>query len=93
MAAPGPGGLAVVQVPPRGASVDRHLLGALEISGGASEGSSSEGSELVSSLSKGFGELSVSERSPVAMANLVICDAIKHNLPIYESMDRAVAQY
>jgi hypothetical protein len=93
MAAPGPGGLAVVQVPPRGASVDRYLLGALGISGGASEGSSLGGSELVSSLSEGFGELSVSERSPPAMANLVICAAAKHNLPIYESMERAVAQY
>jgi hypothetical protein len=62
VAAPGPGGLAVVQVPPRGASVDRYLLGALGISGGASEGSSSGGSELVSSLSEGFGELLVSER-------------------------------
>jgi hypothetical protein len=93
MAAPGPGGLAVVQVPPRGASVDRYLLGALGISGGASEGSSSGGSELVSSLSEGFGELSVSKRSPPAMANLVICAVAKHNLQIYESMERAVAQY
>jgi hypothetical protein len=92
MAAPRPGGLAVVQVPPRGASLDRYLLGALGISVGASEGSSSRGSELVSTLSKGFGELSVSERSSSAIANLVICAAIKHNLPIYESMERAVAQ-
>jgi hypothetical protein len=93
MAAPGPSGLAVVRVPPRGASVDRYLLGALGISGGASEGSSSGGSELVSSLSGGFNELLVSERSPPAMANLVICATAKHELPIYESMERAVAQY
>jgi hypothetical protein len=93
MAAPGPGGLAVVQVSPRGASLDRYLLGALGISVGASEGSSSGGSELVLTLSEGFGELSVSERSSSVIANLVICAAIKHNLPIYESMERAVAQY
>jgi hypothetical protein len=93
MAAPGPGGLAVVQVPPRGASLDRYLLGAMGYSEGALEGSSYGGSELVSSLSEGFGELSVSKRSSSAIADLVICAAIKHNLPIYESMERAVAQY
>jgi hypothetical protein len=92
-AAPGPGGLAVVQVPPRGAKLDRYLLGALGISEGALEGSSYGGSELVSSLSEGFGELSVSERSSSAVANLVICGAVKHNLPICESMERDVAQY
>jgi hypothetical protein len=37
--------------------------------------------------------LSVSERSSTAIADLVICAAIKHNLTIYESMERAVAQY
>jgi hypothetical protein len=47
----------------------------------------------VSSLSEGFGELLVSKRSSTAIADLVICAAIKHNLPIYESMERAVAQY
>jgi hypothetical protein len=93
MAALGPGGLAVVQLPPRGASLDRYLLGAMGYSEGAFEGSSYGGSELVSSLSEGFGELLVSERSSAAIADLIICAAIKHNLPIYESMERAVAQY
>jgi hypothetical protein len=53
MAAPGPGGLAGVQVPPRGAILDRYLLGAMGYSEGALEGSSYGGSELVLSLSEG----------------------------------------
>jgi hypothetical protein len=65
------------------------LLGALGISGGASVGSISGG--IV--LSEGFGELLVAECSPSAMVNLVIRAAVNHNLPLYESMERAVAQY
>jgi hypothetical protein len=95
VAAPGPGGLAVVQVPGGGSYVDRGLLGPLGFSGGASEGSSSGRSELVSSLSEQFG-LSfslVGLSSSSVVANLVIGAAVKNNLSIYKSMERAVAQY
>jgi hypothetical protein len=47
----------------------------------------------VSSLSEGFRELSVSKGDPSAMADLVIGAAMRHNLPVYECMERAVAQY
>jgi hypothetical protein len=95
VAAPGPGGLAVVQVPGGGFHVDRGLLGALGVLEGASEGSSSGRSELVSSLSERFG-LSFSRdglSKSSAVANLVIGAAVDNNLPIYESMEQAVAQY
>jgi hypothetical protein len=93
VAAPEPGGLAIVQVPGGGSHVDRGLLRALGVSGGASEGSSLGRSQLVSSLSERFGlsfslvDLSKSS----AVANLVISAAVDNNLPIYESMERAVA--
>jgi hypothetical protein len=95
VAAPRPGGLAVVQVPGGDFHVDRGLLGALGVSGGASEGSSSGRSELVSSLSEqlrlSFSLNGLSKSS--AVANLVIGAAVNNKLPIYESMERAVAQY
>jgi hypothetical protein len=95
VAVPGPGGLAVVQVPRGKPHVDRGLLRALGVSRGASEGSSSGRSQLVSSLSERF-ELSfslVGLSKSSAVANLVIGAAVDNNLPIYESMERAVAQY
>jgi hypothetical protein len=95
VAAPGPGGLAVVQVPGGDSHVDRGLLGALGVSGGALEGSSLGRSELVSSLSERFGlsfSLDGLSKSS-AVANLVVGFAVKNSLQIYESMERAVAQY
>jgi hypothetical protein len=95
VAAPGPGGLADVQVPRGEPHVDRGLLRALGVSGGALEGSSLGRSQLVLSLSERFGLsfslVGLSKSS--AVANLVIGAAVDNNLPIYESMERAVAQY
>jgi hypothetical protein len=95
VAALGPGGLAVVQVPRGGSHVDRGLLGALGILGGALEGSSSGRSELVSFLSERFGlsfSLDGLSKSSV-VANLVFGAAVDNNLLTYKFMERAVAQY